>query len=82
MVTRTVRVVDRSTWGTPAPYPLIRRVTVPWVCCTCGGERGEPFGHCFYENDQSHVCDRWSNPCGHVDTYEMVLRQAREMANV
>jgi hypothetical protein len=74
--TRTVRVIDRSTWGTSAPYPLIRAVTVAWICPICGGPRGEPQDFPFYENDQALSCDRWQNPCGHVDLYPALLEEA------
>ena len=75
--TRTVRIVDRSTWGTPGPYPRILAVTVPWVCPQCGGPRGEPRDYRFFENDDSHVCDRWENICGHIDRYDAVLAEAQ-----
>jgi hypothetical protein len=74
--TRTVRVIDRSTWGTSAPYPLIRAVTVKWTCQQCNGPRGEPREKPFYENDSALVCDVWINPCGHVDMYPDVLEEA------
>lgn len=71
---RSVRVVDRS--GDPW-FPRVVEVTVPWVCCTCGEARGEPFGHNFHEDDVWMHCDRWENPCGHIDKYADVLKQAR-----
>lgn len=76
--TRTVDVIDRSTWGTSFPYPLIRTVTVRWICPACGGPRGEPQDTPFYENDQSLSSHRWVNPCGHIDYYPDVLREAQE----
>ena len=74
---RTVRVIDRSTWGTTGPYPFMHPVTVEWVCPVCGGPRGEPQPKRFWENDADHVCDVWKNPCGHVDYYEDVLKEAK-----
>jgi hypothetical protein len=76
--TMTVRVIDRSGWGTSAPYPLIRTVTVPAVCPKCGGPRGVDTirGHNFMENDDSHHVHNWDNPCGHLDRYEDVLAEA------
>ena len=41
------------------------------LCRTRRGSRAElDFGE-FY------VCDRWDNPCGHVDYYGDVIREAR-----
>ena len=74
---RTIRVVDRSGWGTTAPYPMIRVVTVDWVCPRCGKPRGEPWSRSFYENDQSLTVSCWYNECGHVDHYTEVLKEAR-----
>jgi len=78
MAKRTVLVVDRSTWGTPNPYPLIRRVDVEWVCPVCGGPRGEPYSFSFYDNGATHTCDRWNNACGHVDKYVDVLEEVKK----
>lgn len=72
----TVRVVDRSTWGTMGPYPLIRCVTISTTCPKCGGPRGTPRPYTFHDNGDWHTCDRWENPCGHVDKYDDVLREA------
>ncbi|MBI4321881.1 MAG: hypothetical protein HY675_25585 [Chloroflexi bacterium] len=78
--TRTVRVVNRNIGpanDTRGYYGVhIDRVTVPWVCCTCGGPRGEPQPYNFCEDGEWLVCDRWTNPCGHVDVYDDVIAQA------
>ncbi|ONF62273.1 hypothetical protein AVR91_0238580 [Amycolatopsis keratiniphila subsp. keratiniphila] len=75
--TMSVRVIDRSGWGTSAPYPAIRRVEISRCCPTCGGQRGEPRNHNFYEDGQHLSCDVWDNPCGHVDMHEAVLAEAK-----
>lgn len=72
----TVRVVDRNTWGTRGPYPVIRAVTISATCPQCGGPRGTPRPYTFYDNGDWHTCDRWENPCGHVDKYVDVLAEA------
>lgn len=76
--TMTVRVIDRSTWGTSAPYPAIREVEISTACPVCGGRRGEPSNHNFHEDGQWLSCDVWENPCGHVDMYESVLAEYTE----
>lgn len=80
--TMTVRVCDRSTWGTAAPYPAITTVTIAVVCPVCGGPRGEAKNHNFHEDGQWLSVDKWDNPCGHLDTYTAVLREARAAAVV
>lgn len=72
----TVRVIDRSGWGTSASYPAIRRVTISRRCPVCGGERGTPYNHNFHEDGEWLSCDRWDNPCGHEDRYDAVLAEA------
>jgi hypothetical protein len=75
---RAVRVIDRSGWGTSAAYPQIRTVTLTWVCPVCHGPRGIPKEHRFHEDGHWLTCDRWDNPCGHLDLYTAVLAEARE----
>ena len=74
--TMSVRVVDRSGWAGSGPYPNIRRVTISAKCPRCGGARGATTNYNFYENGDSYSCDRWTNPCGHVDMYAAVLAEA------
>jgi hypothetical protein len=71
---KVVRVVDRSTWGTSQPYPLIREIEVEWKCPVCNETMGETKEHVFYENGDTHVCDVWKNKCGHVVKYEDLLK--------
>lgn len=70
-----VRIVDRSGWGTAGPYPAIVTVAITDVCPACGGPRGTPVEYSFYENGDTHTCDKWGNPCGHVDKYDDVARE-------
>lgn len=79
---RTVRIVNRW-WAEPDPgYHGVRidEVTVPWVCCTCGGPRGEPYIASQIEDGEALWVHRWENPCGHVDKYRAVAAQAAETA--
>lgn len=75
--TMTVRVIDRSMWGRSVPYPQIAEVTISAFCPRCGQRRGAPWPHRFHEDGEWLTCDRWDNPCGHVDMYENVLAEAR-----
>jgi hypothetical protein len=77
--TMTVRVVDRGT-GAGYQFPVIRTVTVATTCPTCGGDRGTPYPHRFSEDGEWMTCDRWDNPCGHIDYYGAVLAEVREQA--
>jgi len=68
-----VRVVDR---GTSRAYEgvRIRRIDVPPVCIYCLGPRGPLVPYRFPEDGAWYTCDRWENPCGHVETYPALLR--------
>lgn len=52
------------------------RVTLLWECPACGGPRGEPFRTLSYDGSRRLGCDGWTNPCGHVDSYAAVRREA------
>jgi hypothetical protein len=56
------------------------RVTLPWTCPQCDGPRGEPFETTSYDGSRQLGCDGWKNPCGHVDGYPAVRREARALA--
>jgi hypothetical protein len=53
------------------------RVTLLWECPQCGGPRGEVFPAISYDGSRRLSCDGWRNPCGHVDYYSAVRREAR-----
>ncbi len=70
-----VTVVERSeTTGAVLNCP---QVVIDDKCPICGEKRGEPFGHNFWEDGTSHWCQCWINPCGHLDRYPNVLKEAR-----
>lgn len=71
-----VRVVKRSDcrW-----YVRIVTVEISDKCPTCGEKRGKPYGHNFCEDDEWYNCDKWDNPCGHIDYYPDVLKEAAEL---
>lgn len=72
--TMTVRVADRR--HSPVGHATIRTVTIAAVCPTCGGPRGVPYNHNFADDGAYLSCDRWDNPCGHIDYYNQVLIEA------
>ncbi|MFE7954443.1 hypothetical protein [Streptomyces sp. NPDC057413] len=74
----TVRVCDRGE-GRSYVGVTIRTVTVPATCPQCGGPRGADTVNAwrFCEDGEWYTVDRWTNPCGHVDMYAAVLREAR-----
>jgi len=51
-------------------------VAVRKVCPVCGGPRGEARPYLMTEDGWNMSVDRWDNPCGHVDKYADVLREA------
>lgn len=70
-----VRVVDRGKPGIRGYQGVVvRTVTIPDYCPVCAGPRGNPYRYRFHEDGDWYECDRWENPCGHVDTYEAILR--------
>jgi len=55
---------------------FLATVTVVWECPTCGGPRGDVARTISYDGSRQLGCDSWSNPCGHIDTYSAVRREA------
>ncbi|MEU9208477.1 hypothetical protein AB0D27_11120 [Streptomyces sp. NPDC048415] len=76
--TMTVRVCDRGS-GRDYVGVTIRTITIPAVCPVCGGPRGVDTlrSERLPEDGESYTVSRWDNPCGHVDLYADVLREAR-----
>ncbi|WNI20316.1 hypothetical protein [Actinacidiphila sp. ITFR-21] len=76
--TMAVRVCDRGP-GPGYSGVCIVTVTVRALCPTCGGPRGVDTvrNHRFHEDGDWYSVDVWDNPCGHVDSYAVVLREAR-----
>lgn len=74
----TVRVCDRGD-GREYVGVCIVTVTISTLCPVCGGPRGWDTvrNHNFHEDGEWLSVDRWTNPCGHLDMYAAVLREAR-----
>ncbi|MFJ5038023.1 hypothetical protein [Streptomyces parvulus] len=79
--TMTVRVPD---YGPQRGYEGVRIVDVEVSarCPQCGGPRGPKVEHRFRRDGEYFTCDRWMNPCGHVDQYDAVLEEARLLADL
>ncbi|HYQ62544.1 hypothetical protein [Actinophytocola sp.] len=77
-MTVTVRdsEAEARRWGSGRGDPVTRKVTISAICPRCGGPRGEPYGHNFCDDGDWSWVQRWNNPCGHVDYYEDVIREA------
>lgn len=68
-----VRVLSRA-----GAVTAVRSVTIPAICPTCGGPRSQEFAELrSFIHGMSMVYDRWNNPCGHFDSHEAVLVEAR-----
>jgi hypothetical protein len=55
-------------------YP--KTIEISSNCPKCGQPRGKPYNYNFCEDGEWFSVDRWDNPCGHVDYYGDVLREA------
>jgi len=58
-------------------WPLgVKTVQIADVCPRCGGPRGEVTSWIYPEDGHYYTPDVWENPCGHVDRYSDVLKEA------
>lgn len=75
--TMRVRVCDRGT-GPGYSGVRIRTVEISTQCQQpgCDAPRGKPFNHNFHEDGEWLSVDMWRNPCGHIDFYVDVLKEA------
>jgi hypothetical protein len=58
-------------------YP--RTIQIADLCPQCGERRGTPYNYNFCEDGEWFSVDKWSNPCGHLDTYGACWREAQAM---
>jgi len=49
-----------------------------WACPVCGKLRGEIFKGLSYDGSRRLSVSCWKNPCGHVDAYPAVRKEAKE----
>lgn len=69
---RTVQVPGRDEHD--GTYSV--NVNLLWECPRCGGPRGDVFRTVSYDGSRRLNCDGWKNPCGHIDSYSSVRREA------
>lgn len=56
-----------------------KHVILNWQCPVCGGTRGDVYRTQAYDGSLRVNCDGWQNPCGHIDMYEAVLKEAQAL---
>jgi hypothetical protein len=79
----TVTIRDRAAearWGSGPTNPAIRKVVISATCPRCGARRGEPRGLNQHDDGAWYWVQVWDNPCGHVDMYAAVAREAAELS--
>lgn len=77
-----IRPVQHKTVRIPAAAQhegfYFKNVTVDWICPVCGGPRGEPYDTVSYDGSRRLSVHGWRNPCGHVDKYDDVRKEAEK----
>lgn len=51
-------------------------VKLRWVCPICGQPRGQILKGWSYDGSRFLAVDTWNNPCGHIDKYDDVRKEA------
>lgn len=80
--TITVTVRDQSrepAWGSGPLRVCTRAVEISAFCRICGARRGERRGFNQAEDGIYFWVQVWENPCGHVDLYPDVVKEAEEI---
>lgn len=75
----TVTVRDRRPENSYNYGPFLKTVTIGTHCPECGERRGEPVWQSYWEDGEPYAVHNWDNPCGHVDMYADVLREAEAL---
>lgn len=75
-VTVRDRAAEDAVWGIGLSAPITRTVEIGDRCPKCGGPRGVPVLRPFVDDGCIYAAHCWANPCGHVDQYADVLREA------
>lgn len=50
-------------------------------CPECGAKRGRPFGALSYDGSRRLNVDGWRNECGHIDKYDNVRKEGKQVAH-
>ncbi|GII88221.1 hypothetical protein Ssi03_62110 [Sphaerisporangium siamense] len=78
-LTMQVRVRDRSAEpprGVGPVNPVVCTVEISTRCPVCDGPRGVPGNLNQVDDGARYSVDVWENPCGHVDYYADVVKEA------
>ncbi|QOR55810.1 MAG: hypothetical protein YHS30scaffold324_42 [Catenulispora phage 69_17] len=80
-----VTIRDRAAeapWGYGYVQPVVVTVEIADDCPVpdCGAKRGEPRHLRQCDDGAWYSVQVWDNPCGHVDMYEAVVREAKTLA--
>lgn len=81
--TITVTIRDHSRerpWGSGLTSPYTRKITISAFCPRCGERRGEPRGRNSCDDGAYYWVEEWGNPCGHIDRYDAVAKEADGLA--
>lgn len=62
----------------------VREVEIAELCPVCGMPRGKNTIHNVrsYDGSRFVICDGWENPCGHIDKYSEVRKEALQIAKL
>lgn len=63
-------------WGVGPTAPVVQEVEILAECPRCGKPRGKPSTVRQHDDGVTYYVDVWTNPCGHVDRYEDVAKEA------
>ena len=78
-----VKILYHDSWfgGDEANYYPVE-IEILNNCPKCAGPRGEVVSSEHREFGQTYFLDNWENPCGHIDTYEEVYKEAQRLKDV
>lgn len=55
---------------------FVRKIKISAFCPKCGKPRGKVIHNMrSYDGSRFVICDGWTNPCGHIDYYEEVVKE-------
>lgn len=68
--------VEAASWGSGPFSPALTTVTISACCPVCAGRRGAPANRRQHEDGVWFQVSVWQNPCGHLDMYSAVIKEA------
>ena len=62
----------------------VQQVEIAELCPKCGKPRGKNTIHNVrsYDGSRFVICDGWTNPCGHIDKYSEIRKEAALIAKL